>query len=55
MGIPTKMFRDAAMAEVMLVFLAHHRFFQYVEANQAMKVSIHYRFESFVVVSKLII
>jgi hypothetical protein len=47
MGIPTKMFRDAAVAEIVLVSAAHHRVFQYVIANIAT--------ESFVVISEWII
>jgi hypothetical protein len=52
---PTKMFRDAAVAEIVLVSPAHHRLFQYVIADQTVEISVHDRLESFVIVSKLII
>jgi uncharacterized pyridoxamine 5'-phosphate oxidase family protein len=55
MGIPTKMFRDAAAAKIMLISAAHHGVFQDVKANQTVEISVHYRLESFVIVPELII
>jgi hypothetical protein len=55
MGIRTKMFRDAAVAEIVLVSAAHHGVFQYVIANQTVEILVHYRLESLVIISKWII
>jgi hypothetical protein len=55
MGIPLKMFRDAAAAKMVLVSAARHGVFQYVIANQTVEILVHYRLESLVIVSEWII
>jgi hypothetical protein len=55
MGIPVKMFRDAATAKMVLVSAARHGVFQYVIANQTVEILIYYRLESLVIVSEWII
>ena len=54
MKIPTKMFRDTAVTNIVLISSAHHRIFQYVIANQTVEILVHYGLESLVVISKCI-